>query len=377
MSTHTSHAGRHHPPGSAVARDVSVSVSAAGLRLEDAAGGVQVWPFAELVLVRGDHAGEPVQLERRSDAVEVVIVEDRALLAELRAHLPAGSRLAGAGALATARLLALAVVIVLVLALAAWRFGVPALADAAADRVPADWERAFGAAVVDDFAPESARERDPAVLAPATALHARFAAVTTGDSRLVVARNDRVNAFAAPGGTVVVTTGLLRALRTSDELAAVLAHELGHVQRRHPIHGMMRQLSLQALVGLLAGDASVLSSGVRVAGQLGGLRYSRELENEADDAAVRLLASEGIRADALSRALESITRSAPQGPLPGFLSTHPAPRERYRRIAAAAATVRPGEHVVPAVDSLMWRAMKRALGASRTDRDRAAPGAVR
>lgn len=373
--------GEHYPPGSPAARPVTVSVGRDGLWLVTSAGEPQVWPFAELVLMRGTHAGDPVQIERRAIPAEVLVVTDRRLLEELRALQPAGMRLASSGGAITGRVLALGVLSLIALALAAYRFGVPALADAAADRVPAAWEREFGAAVVRDLAPESARERDPRVTAPAMALHARFAAAAAGaadGSTLVVSRNDLVNAFAAPGGTVVVTTGLLRALRTPDELAAVLAHELGHVRRKHPIHGMMRQLSLQALIGVLAGDATALSGGIQIAGQLAGLRYSREFEQEADDEAVRLLAREGMSAEALSHALDSITKSAPAaGALPGFLSTHPAPRERRERIAAAAARVRPAEHPAEVVSPAMWEAMKRALPEPKANSARANPGAAR
>ncbi|MEQ1832992.1 MAG: M48 family metallopeptidase, partial [Candidatus Eisenbacteria bacterium] len=252
-----------------------MTASPAGLHVTGADGATAVWSYAELRVMRGMRAGEPVQIERAVSAVEVVVVGDRALLAQLEAHRPAGTRLAVSGGRVRGRTLLVALLLVVLAGVALYRFGLPVLADAAADRVPAAWERELGDAVVADFAPESARERAPRIVAPATALHARLAAVAAGaatGSRLVVARQDVVNAFAAPGGTVVVTTGLLRALRTPDELAAVLAHELGHVRRRHPMHGMMRQLSLQALLGVLAGDASLWSGGLQVAGQLGGLR---------------------------------------------------------------------------------------------------------
>ena len=371
--------GEHFPPGTSVPRAVSVSVGPLGLRIAGPDVAAQVWPFAELRLMRGSRAGEPVQIERQGPAVEVVIVAERGLLGQLREQLPAGTTLESRGGGVTGGLLLALALALVAVAVLGYRFGVPMLADTVADRVPPAWERDFGEAVVRDFAPEGARASDPVVIAPVARLHEHLAAAAAGvaaESRLVVVRGDQVNAFAAPGGIVVVTTGLLRAMRTPDELAAVLAHELGHVRRRHPMHGMMRQLSLQALVGLLAGDASTLSGGIQIAGQLGGLRYSRELEQEADDDALRLLAQEGWRPDALSRALESITRSAPAaGGLPGFLSTHPAPRQRLERIAASVRDVRVAEHPVELVSPEMWAAMKQALPAAKDSTARPQPGA--
>lgn len=355
---------------SADSRSATVRVDAAGVHVEAFPGDVRTWPFEQLVLVRGDAAGEPVQLERRAMPVEVIVVEDRAFHAALRAALPRGRKLAGSGGFRFAlRTVALLAALGALLLLVAWRFGVPALADQVAHRVPVRWEREFGDQVVADFAPVAQQVTDPAIVGPARSLHRSFADVPSGGapaSRLVVARNDLVNAFAAPGGTVVVTTGLLRALRTPDELAAVLAHEVGHVRRRHPLRGALRQVSLQVLLGLIAGDQTLLGTGLQAAGHLGGLSYSREYEREADGEAVALLGRAGVSPAALADALETLRRAAPAGVEIGFLSTHPAPAERIARIRRSAGAslehaARSSEVTVEA-----WRAMQAALATRQT-----------
>lgn len=339
-------------------------VSPEGLRVITPDGVSSLWPFAELTLVRGQARGEPVQLEWRSVPVQVVIVADPAFRAELLAAIPRGTRLHGSGGVRVgAPLLGVAVVVLVLACVAAWRLGVPALADALADRVPRDWEREFGEQVVTDFAPPAEQVQDSVVTGPARHLYDRLrAAGATGiePTTLVVARNEMVNAFAAPGGAVVVTTGLLRALRSPDELAAVLAHEAGHVRRRHALRGMLRQASLQVLLGLVAGDASALSSGLHVAGALGSLSYSREHEREADLDALGSLVRAALPPGALAGALESIRGASPDGPELGFLSTHPSTPDRLGRIERALAKL-PRSEAREAVTPEQWRAMRAAL----------------
>ena len=346
------------------ARTVEVRLGPDAL-LVDTGGDFVRWPFAELVLMRGDRAGEPVQIERRAQPVEVVIVDSPEFLRQLRASMPRGTRLRGDGDGApTGRILAGISLAALTLLFVLWRFGIPALADFAAERMPPEWEAQFGAAMLRDIEGRDrpvteAEIRRPVMLVRA-ALVPEAAAETT--RRVVVLMNTTPNAFAIPGGHIVLTTGLLKSLRSPDELAAVYAHEWGHVSRRHVLRSVLRQASLQILLALIAGDQSAVSSGLRTAGELGSLSYSRGYEREADDEAMALLASHGASPDALGDALESIRKAAgvDEGRL-GFLSTHPAPKERIARIREEGGRL-PIRGQALWRDMAAWKAMKQSLG---------------
>jgi predicted Zn-dependent protease len=147
-----------------------------------------------------------------------------------------------------------------------------------------------------------------------------------------------VNAFAAPGGYIYVTRGILALMNSESELATVLGHELGHVNARHSVRQMSKMLVLQA--GLALG--SVLSeSFAKVAGlagvgaQLLFLKFSRDDEREADALGVAYARAGGFNAVEMVNFFSSLERygdlSGGQS-VPGFLSTHPLTSERIQNV---------------------------------------------
>ena len=349
----------------AESRDVAVELTGAGLALLRAGGESRLWPFHEVVIVGGHAPGRPVRIERRADPIETLVVDDARFHDALVAARPGGVHLAATGAPIRARLVwgllggAGAFLAVLYL----WI--IPGLSRSVADRVPVAVERRLGEQALAEMAPPRRRVTAEAVTAPAVILHARLAGAAElrpGDSRLVVTRSDVVNAYTVPGGTIVVTTALLRTLDGPDELAAVIAHEVGHVLGHHVMRALLRQ-SLTSLIEFASGQHSAFDRSLRVAGQLGSLAFSRHDEREADDTGMRLLLRTGIPAEALANALERIQAREPGVPSVGFLSTHPAPRERLEHVRSVARDTRP--LAVPrAVDDATWARMRRALGDS-------------
>lgn len=102
-----------------------------------------------------------------------------------------------------------------------------------------------------------------------------------------VVDDDSINAFALPGGTIVVNAGLLRVAASADELAAVLAHEVQHVEQRHALRNMVNQASLAAVMLVVLGDANAIIA--LVAHQASTQYFSRGMESEADTLGVQLL----------------------------------------------------------------------------------------
>jgi len=148
-----------------------------------------------------------------------------------------------------------------------------------------------------------------------------------------------VNAFALPGGFIYITRGILSHLTSEAQLAGVLGHEIGHVTARHSVNQMSRQQLFQ--VGLLAG--MVLSSRVRSAGDyLGGglqllsLKFGRDDETQSDQLGIRYMGRLGYDPRELAGVMRMLERTGEAqtggGQVPEWLSTHPNPGNRVRRI---------------------------------------------
>ena len=150
--------------------------------------------------------------------------------------------------------------------------------------------------------------------------------------RFAVLETPDVNAFAAPGGYVFVTRGALALMENEAELAGVLAHEVGHVNRRHVIEGIRksdfwREVRDQAgITGTTLDRAVGAGSNVLFSG------YSRQDEDEADSLGVEYAASAGYDPNGLPDFVSHLSRHAGEGPLAEITATHESPDARIARL---------------------------------------------
>ncbi|MBT0570287.1 M48 family metallopeptidase [Curvibacter sp. CHRR-16] len=180
------------------------------------------------------------------------------------------------------------------------------------------------------------------------------AKLTTGSAytyRWLVVDEPSINAFAAPGGVVVVHSGLLKAAATAEEAAGVLAHEVAHAELRHGLQGMVKGLGLKAIASVVLGDWSGLAGDA--ATQLLHMQFSRQAEEEADAEGLRRLVAARIDPQGMARFMDTLAKQ--QGvALPALLSTHPDSAERAQRLRTLAAQ-HPGPWEPLAVD---WKAVQ-------------------
>jgi beta-barrel assembly-enhancing protease len=158
-------------------------------------------------------------------------------------------------------------------------------------------------------------------------------------------REDAPNAFALPGGQVMITSGLLETLEDPDALAGVLAHEVGHVKARDGMVALYRNAGLGILLELITGGTGVAQQIVALGGQLAELRYTRGQEERADETAYVILRASGHDPAALAVAFRALKRAdgdededaLPGGlAIPEWLLSHPDLDARIRRAEAAA-----------------------------------------
>ncbi|NRB72299.1 MAG: M48 family metallopeptidase [Xanthomonadales bacterium] len=150
-------------------------------------------------------------------------------------------------------------------------------------------------------------------------------------------RNSKIfgpNAFAVPGGIVIMTDGMVHIAESDDELMAVLAHEVGHLSERHGLRTILQNSSSAVLIAGLTGDlTNITALSATVPTFLMQAKYSRDFEREADDFAFDYLESQGIETDVLSALLLRIeSEFGDNGELPDatWMSTHPRSEDRLR-----------------------------------------------
>lgn len=148
---------------------------------------------------------------------------------------------------------------------------------------------------------------------------------------ITVVKSETVNAFALPGGGIVVYDGILKDMKSADQLAALLSHEFSHVQLKHATRNLFRSLAGYLFVSILFSDVNgVASVVVENANQLRNLSYSRELEAEADNNGLRLLKQNGISGTGMKALFQQLKNASHGVEVTEIISTHPDLENRIK-----------------------------------------------
>jgi beta-barrel assembly-enhancing protease len=242
---------------------------------------------------------------------------------------------------------------------------IPAMAGQLARAIPAERAAAIGEAALAQVAwLLGDGDEDLACSSPAgDAALARMAARLTDAAdplpyspRLRVFDHHMINAFAAPGGHVVILRGLLETAASPEEVAGILAHEFGHVAHRDALTGTLRTVGTAGILSLLLGDVTGGAAMVLVAETLVNASYTRRAEARADAYAIATLQAAGLPPAALAGFFERM--QAEHGDLPGVLqliSTHPGLAERA---AAARSAGQAGDGFTPVLTAAEWAALR-------------------
>jgi len=369
--------GRFYDGRSAVAHEVHVVVNPQTKALEVSGPSLDLarcWPLSDLRAVTGQARSDaqlvltchaPTQDESPRDLARLVITE-MSLVDWLkntqpdlhRSDLRKGTRrrvALTAGAAVTAVALLLFVIL-------------PAMANTLAGLIPVEREIALGKSVTAQMerllgGAETAGFRctDPAGHAALDAMAARLVADQSlpYDLSVEVFDHEMINAFAAPGGQVVLFRGLLESASDPDAVAAVLAHEIGHVVARDPTRVALRSVGSAGLLSLVLGDVTGGAFLVFLGEQLLNTSYSREAEVAADRYALEMLDTAQVSADGLAAFFASVAEMVGTPMLPEALSSHPDLDGRAARARAFAAEQGP---TTPALSNKDWRALQAICG---------------
>ncbi len=146
-----------------------------------------------------------------------------------------------------------------------------------------------------------------------------------------IIQDSTLNAFALPGGTIMIHSGLIAKAKSAEEIAGVLAHEISHVTRRHHMRGIIGNLGMFTIVRGFLGDVTGISTDLLTIGAtLESMKYSRDYERESDNSGFDLLLKAGISPNGMVSFFKTLDKEHRNLEISNFLSTHPAVKERIK-----------------------------------------------
>ena len=250
--------------------------------------------------------------------------------------------------------------VILATVLGLW-FGSDLLVKLAVSRIPVEWEQKLGESAYRDYlTQQEVMKEGPAVTALGEMMQRLTEQIPNNPYKFDVAvvKSDVVNAFALPGGYVVVFTGLMKKAESGEEVAGVLSHELNHVLQRHGLERILKSLGLLTVVAIVLGDQQGLVGMMKQLGvELLTLKFGREQETEADLTGLQLLQRAKIDPSGMIRFFERLS-DKDQGRIE-WLSTHPMSTARADRLKAELAAL---PKKSPEPFTFDWKHVQASLG---------------
>lgn len=143
-----------------------------------------------------------------------------------------------------------------------------------------------------------------------------------------LAKSKEVNAFALPGGKIIVFSGLIKDAKSDDEIAGVLGHEIGHLKKRHSLRDLLHSVSLLQFCKFVFGDNHEdVQELMNLMLKIEGLKYNRDQESEADEIGINLAKKAGYDPNGLIHFFQRIQDEESNSP-PAFILSHPLPKNR-------------------------------------------------
>ncbi len=308
-------------------------------------------PYSGLEMKMGGAANRHVYFTHASRPGVTLYTTDRSILKshyfrDVRETKQAASQVRSSGKARIARLwvtLAALCVVFVIAVIGLW-LAKGVLVAAVASQVPAEWEKQLGDAGFEELSDQYTELTDPQILAAINQIaQPVFDAVPEKEAKrydfqLHVFATDDVNAFALPGGRMVLFTGLIEAAESPEEIAGVIGHEIAHVTKQHGVRAIIDStgtfILLAAVVGDLGGMSGIILGSSHM---LLTQKYSRDHEREADRVGFEYVSAAEINPRGLVSFFETMyeleqemMRDVPVALRDafGYVSTHPATEER-------------------------------------------------
>jgi len=217
--------------------------------------------------------------------------------------------------------------------IAAYIWLVPLLAERLAKKVPVSYEEQLGNALYDAL--KTGFTIDEQKTAYINEFFRELNINSNYNIRITVVKENIANAFAMPGGNIVVYDKMLAGMGYYEDLAALLSHEFTHINEKHTTRSLFRQLGSTIFLSVIFGDVGgIANTIINHADNLKGLNYSRGLEKEADMNGLKILSERKIDCNGFIRLLEQLKKETQQTgkQTAEWISSHPDLQRRIEYI---------------------------------------------
>jgi len=355
----------------AVSHRAGLSLEPAGapdrLRISLPAGKTLIWPLEDLRRLPDQAGRDLLALSLAGDPVSRLYVADtqvRAVISKTCRNLKRRPPMENRGRLLTWAAGAVASVALIIFVL------VPLMANQLAEYLPPEGEKALGDATFEQIRVAlNETGFDPVKICDSPT---GVAALDQMQSRLNpyadlpypiqvhVLDHDMVNAFALPGGHIILFRGLIDAAQAPEEVAAVFAHEIGHVVGRDPTRDALRSAGSIGVLGLLFGDFAGGTVVLFLANQLINASYSQQAEADADTYAHGLMSTAELSPAALGTMFQRLKDE--YGDAEGIVAHFASHPQLAARIEASMQAAQGFTETRPVLDAGQWRALQEICG---------------
>ncbi len=207
-----------------------------------------------------------------------------------------------------------------------------------ASQIPISWEKKLGSTVFNSITQGKKIYKDKELIALLNPIMLPLSTATKESGyefEVYILEDNRVNAFAIPGGIIVIHTELLKKAGSPEEIAGVLSHEISHITQKHGLRQMINSLGIFLLVQTLFGDfTGLIAILTQNSGLLLASKFSRDYEREADANGFNILISSNINPQGMVdffkkiQEIENEHKGLESEEIFKFLSTHPGTEER-------------------------------------------------
>lgn len=297
-----------------------------GLTLTMEEEGIMQLPFSDLTIKRREKSYLILSINAQNS--RIIEINDPAFIHAFFQFNKTGSyenwyyKILNAG---TAVHLALAAGILAFCAVTYFYF-IPFLAEKAVDLIPRSVDDQLGQTVSES--PDFDEDADSALTVELNSFMRTMAPEIDARYHITVMKDDIVNAFALPDGSLIINTGILKKMKSFEELAGVLSHEIAHVEHRHGMRLLSRNLSGYLLLTLVLNDVNgLITVFVDNAHQIQTLSYSRHFEKQADLSGLELLRKHHINPQGMIDLFKMLEKEH-DIEIPEWMSSHPVSKER-------------------------------------------------